>query len=140
MFRFAVLSVLLAMVAMPAFAQSDAERRARVERALDQLPERADIEAAMDQVPNITGALTGLMAIANDEGNQKTLEGLVGRLESEFSVIGEELGDGDIPDLNGMLEQLMLLSTDREFMGDALDLAFQVQDVMVEAMPEDAKP
>ena len=34
----------------------------------------------------------------------------------------------------------MLLSTDREFMGDALDLAFQVQDVMVEALPEDAKP
>ena len=140
MFRFAILSVLLAMVAMPAFAQSDAERRARVERALDQLPEPADIEAAMDQVPNITGALTGLMAIANDAENQKTLEGLVGRLESEFSVIGEELSDGDIPDLNGMMEQLMLLSTDREFMGDALDLAFQVQDVMVEAMPEDAKP
>ena len=140
MFRFAILSVLLAMVAMPAFAQSDAERRARVERALDQLPEPADIEAAMDQVPNITGALTGLMAIANDAENQKTLEGLVGRLESEFSVIGEELSDGDIPDLNGMIEQLMLLSTDREFMSDALDLAFQVQDVMVEAMPEDAKP
>ena len=89
MFRFAVLSVLLAMVAMPAFAQSDAERRARVERALDQLPEPADIEAAMDQVPNVTGALTGLMAIANDAENQKTLEGLVGRLENEFSVIGE---------------------------------------------------
>ena len=140
MFRFAVLSVLLAMVAMPAFAQSDAERRARVERALDQLPEPADIEAAMDQVPNITGALTGLMEIANDAENQKTLEGLVGRLENEFSVIGEELSDGDIPDLNGMIEQLMLLSTDREFMGDALDLAFQVQDVMVEALPEDAKP
>ena len=140
MFRFAFLSVLLALFALPALAQSDAERRARVERALDQLPDRADIEATMDQLPNITGALTGLMAVANDKGNQETFEGLIGRLDAEFSMIGEELGDGGIPDVNGMMERLMLLSTDRAFMGDALDLAFQVQDVMVEALPEEAKP
>lgn len=140
MFRFALFVALLGCIALPALAQSDADRRARVEQALNQLPDRADIEAAMDQMPDITGALTGLMDVANDEGNQKTLEGLFGRLESEFSEVEADLSGGDIPDLNGMIERLMLLSTDRAFMGDALDLAFQVQDVMTEALPESAKP
>jgi len=140
MFRFALVFVVLTLFALPALAQSDADRRARVERALNQLPERADIEAAMDQIPNITGALTGLMDVASDEGNQKTLESLLGRLEGEFSVVEAELSSGGIPDVNGMLERMMLLSTDRAFMGDALDLAFQVQDVMTEALPESAKP
>ena len=140
MFRIALISVLMGLFALPALAQSDAERRARVERALDQLPDRTDIEGAMDQLPNITGVLTGLADVANDKGNQRTLESLLGRLEGEFSDIGAELTSGDIPDVNGMLERVLLLSTDREFMGDALDLAFQVQDVMAEALPETAKP
>ena len=139
MLRFACASIVLGFFALPALAQSDADRRARVEQALNQLPDRAEIEAAMDQMPNITGALTGLMDVANDKGNQKTLEGLMGRLEGEFSAMEAELTAGDIPDVNGMIERFMLLSTDRAFMGDALDLAFQVQDVMTEALPEATK-
>lgn len=142
MFRLALVCALLGLCAVPAFADADADadRRARVEQALSHLPERADVEAVMAEMPNITGALTGLMDVANDKGNQKTLEGLVERLEGEFSAMETELADGNIPDLNGMIERFMLLSTDRSFMGDALDLAFQVQDVMTEALPETAKP
>ncbi|MEO9971126.1 MAG: hypothetical protein ABJG15_15115 [Hyphomonadaceae bacterium] len=140
MVRFALMTALFMSFAVPAFAQSDADRRARVERALNQLPDRADVEAAMDQLPNITGALTGLMDVATDEGNQQTLQGLVGRLENEFSGFEAQLSGGDIPDLNGMIERMMLLTTDRAFMGDALDLAFQVQDVMTDALPEASKP
>ncbi len=140
MIRFALMSALLAVSTLPALAQSDADRRARVEQALDQLPERADVEAVMAEMPNITGALTGLLDIANDDGNQKTLESLLGRLEGEFSAMETELTAGQVPDLNGMMERFLLLSTDRAFMGDALDLAFQVQDVMTEAMPATAKP
>lgn len=79
------------------------------------------------------------MEVANDKDNQKTLEGLVGRLEGEFSAMEADLNSGNIPDINGMIERFMLLSTDRAFMGDALDLAFQVQDVMTEALPEASK-
>ena len=140
MFRIAIVSISMTLFAMPALAQSDADRRARVEQALNQLPDRGDIEAAMDQLPNITGLMTGLADVAGDEDNQKTLESLLGRLEDEFSELEADLSSGGIPDINGMLERVMLLSTDREFMGDALDLAFQVQDVMTEALPEDAKP
>lgn len=139
MLRFVCVSIILGFFALPAFAQSDADRRARVEQALNQLPDRAEIEAAIDQIPNITGALTGLMEVANDKDNQKTLEGLVGRLEGEFSAMEADLNSGNIPDINGMIERFMLLSTDRAFMGDALDLAFQVQDVMTEALPEASK-
>jgi len=140
MFRFVIVSAVFALTTLPAIAQSDAERRARVERALDQLPSKGDIETAMDQLPNITGLMTGLADVAGDKGNQRTLESLLGRLEGEFSSFETELNDGGIPDINGMLERVMLLSTDREFMGDALDLAFQVQDVMTDALPADAKP
>lgn len=140
MIRFALVSVVLYVAALPALAQSDADRRARVEQALNQLPERSDVEAIMAEMPNITGALTGLLDVANDEDNQKTLEGLVGRLEGEFSSMDAELANGQVPDLNGMIERFLLLSTDRAFMGDALDLAFQVQDVMTDALPESAKP
>ncbi len=140
MIRFALVSVVLSVASLPALAQSDADRRARVEQALNQLPERSDVEAIMAEMPNITGALTGLLDVANDEDNQKTLEGLIGRLEGEFSVIEAELVSGQVPDLNGMMERFLLLSTDRAFMGDALDLAFQVQDVMTDALPDSAKP
>ena len=139
MLRFVCVSIILGIFALPAFAQSDADRRARVEQALNQLPDRAEIEAAIDQIPNITGALTGLMEVANDKDNQQTLEGLVGRLEGEFSAMEADLNSGNIPDINGMIERFMLLSTVRAFMGDALDLAFQVQDVMTEALPEASK-
>jgi len=140
MIRFALVSLALSLAILPAWSQSDADRRARVEQALDQLPERADIEAVMAEMPNITGALTGLLHVASDEDNQKTLESLVGRLEGEFSGMEAQLANGKVPDLNGMMERLLLLSTDRAFMGDALDLAFQVQDVMTEALPASAKP
>ena len=140
MIRFALACALLSMAALPALAQSDADRRARVEQALGQLPERADIEAMLDQMPDITGAMTGLLDVASDEDNQKTLEGLMGRLEGEFSALESQLSGGKIPDLNGMMERFLLLSTDRQFMGDALDLAFQVQDVMTEVLPESAQP
>jgi len=140
MFRFMLVSALLSVFALPALAETDADRRARVEHALDGLPDRAEVEAVMAELPNITGALTGLMDVATDDENQKTLEGLLGRLDSEFSTMEAELNSGAIPDINGMLERFMLLSTDRAFMGDALDLAFQVQDVMTEALPESAKP
>jgi len=140
MFRFMLVSALLSVFALPALAETDADRRARVEHALDGLPDRAEVEAVMAELPNITGALTGLMDVATDDENQKTLEGFLGRLDSEFSTMEAELNSGAIPDINGMLERFMLLSTDRAFMGDALDLAFQVQDVMTEALPESAKP
>jgi len=136
MFRFVLATVLIGLFTLPALAQSDAERRARVEQALNQLPDRAEVEAAMEQIPDITGAMTGLMEVVSDTQNQQTLEGLMGRLESEFSAVETDLSKGGIPDINGMLERFMLLSTDRAFMGDALDLAFQVQDVMTEALPE----
>ena len=71
MLRFACASIVLGFFALSALAQSDADRRARVEQALNQLPDRAEIEAAIDQIPNITGALTGLMEVANDKDNQK---------------------------------------------------------------------
>ena len=140
MSRILIVFTFLFVAIAPAVAQTDADRQARINRALDQLPDRADVEAAMDRLPDFSGTLNGLAEIANDEGNQATLERLLGRLEGEFSSIEAEMVQGDIPDINAVIERLLLLPTDREFMGDALDLAFQVQDVMVEALPEDAKP
>jgi hypothetical protein len=128
----------LILIAAPAIAApEDKHPDPRVEEILNQMPTRDEIKAITKDMPDMTHMIMGLKDIAEDEDTHATFERLGTRLESTFSRLEAETADGEIPDLNALFEDMMMLSTDRQTMGDLLGLAFQVKDVMEEAMPEE---
>ena len=74
--------------------------------------------------------VTGLIDIAEDPETMDTLERVGARLEQRFANIELTVADGEIPDFNLVMEEVLGLASDRETVGDLLGLMFQVVDVV----------
>ncbi len=127
-------------LAAPAFAEPETPepQDPRIAEILANLPTEAEIDAIMRDVPDMTRLMTGMMDIVTDEDNHAALERVAARLESrlEHIELAANLEDGEMPDINALMREVMMISTDKDMMGDLLGLAFQVSDVMEEVIEE----
>ena len=108
----------------------------RVEEILAELPTRAEMETALAKMPDMNKMMTGVMEIAEDPETKETLERVGTRLETQFSDFDLNVKDGEIPDFNLVVDEMMTIASDKETMGDLLGLMFQMVDVMEEVVEE----
>jgi len=125
------------VLALPLAAVADDKPRdPRVEEILKDLPSRGEIDEMLEAMPDVNGLVTGLRDIAEDPDTMETLERVGSRLEGLGETLEAQTADGEMPDFNSLISELMYLATDEEIVGDVLGLAFQVSDLMEEIAPE----
>jgi len=131
-------SALIALFALsvPMSAAADEDRDPRVEEILSKLPSEAEMEDMLEQMPDMNKMVSGVMEIAQDPETMETLERVGARLEERFAGMDLNVEDGEMPDPNLLMGEMMGLASDKESLGDVLGLMFQVVDVMEEATAE----
>ena len=127
----------VALLTPIAFADEPLPIDPRAEALLKMLPADEAVEDVMNKLPDLTALLVGLKDIAEDDATAARLDRIGERLESRLGAM--EMTDDGVPDINGMLGEVLKLSTDKQLMGDVLTLAFQVKDLVDEVMPETAQ-
>lgn len=141
-YKFTSGALALLVFCLPALAEPELDtarpQDPRIAEILSNLPTEAEIDDIMSDVPDMTRLMTGMMDIVTDEDNHATLERVAGRLESRLEVIEQAASPetGEMPDINALMREVMMMSTDKEMMGDLLGLAFQVNDLMEDVTEE----
>jgi hypothetical protein len=140
MIRQAATALIFMMIPVSGIATADDMKPLdpRVEALLDAMPTEQQVDEMMTEMPDITALLGGLMQIASDDDTRATLERVGTKLQNRLDGLDLEadIENGEIPDINGLIGEMMKLPADREMMGDLLGLAFEVKDVIDDAMPE----
>lgn len=118
----------------PAIAQ-DRPVDPRVEEILNKLPSETQINDIMAELPDMNVMMDGMMELAENEDLKAGMGRIGARLENRFEDMEFEREDGR-PDFNGVIEEMLSLSTDRELMGDVFSLMFLMTDHMEDVIEE----
>jgi hypothetical protein len=120
--------------------QSDPKQSLKVEDI--KLPTEAEIEDIIDQLPDFNAIMGGMVKVMQDEDIQQSMkkasESLSDSIEkSNIKDLTKNLDEGELPDINKMLETLLRLSADEEVLGSMLDVVTDLQNAVEDNLNED---